>query len=683
MSTKTIKIKVDKSGAQRALSEVNKQLGNVGLRAEIGAGAFTGMAGKAAIAASSVAAVGAAALIASKKMLDLARSSALVVTEMSRNAGLAQLSTDEFQAMAYAANTVGVSQQKLGDILKDVNDKLGDFIATGGGEFKDVFETALQPMGITIEQLKEMSSSQVLVAVQQGMEATGRSGKEMTFVLESIANDAALLAPLLENNAKQMKRLDAEVRNLGLIIPPDQVKAAKEFNDKFVTLTAQFDTFKNLIGTQLIPVMQDVTKWIAEAAHWADRFFGITAQGNAKKLADDIKRVEENIIHLNKSTRAATDPDSIVSKQIKSNEKQLAILKEQKKVADELAKSQLKPSNYTLPLGDVSAGSVTPSNVNTYKPTGSDDDKKKETLKKQADSYMGAINQLNMDEFELIEASLISKKELLDSYIADGAIAAEEYRTATLQLEQAAADASYDILFNESEKEKALAEKTAKDKAKYEKNWNKQILQNDMSIARESLALIGDTAKEGSALRIAAMIAEKGVAASQVFMQYEVAAAMAMAQLGPIAGVPVAATMKTQAMISMGLIAAQGVASLASRQGGGDMSGTYQTGGGAHTSNPEMFTDRITGKSYMTGNGNMTPAHQLKQGGSGGGFNLTVNNMGQPMNAEVTDNGIDESGVRQLIMSMTPDIMAKEGGNPSSMFNQSRGTIEKIQPEFN
>ena len=52
--------------------------------------------------------------------------------EIGRLAQIAGTGTAEFQRFAAGARSVGIEQDKLSDILKDVNDKVGDFLVTGG-----------------------------------------------------------------------------------------------------------------------------------------------------------------------------------------------------------------------------------------------------------------------------------------------------------------------------------------------------------------------------------------------------------------------------------------------------------------------------------------------------------------------------------------------------------------------
>ncbi|MFH4293729.1 hypothetical protein WAJ58_21515, partial [Acinetobacter baumannii] len=77
--------------------------------------------------------------------------------ELEIQARLANSNTLEFQEWAFAAKKVNVEQDKLSDIMKDVNDKFGDFMQTGGGEMADFFEKIAPKVGVTAQQFKGLS----------------------------------------------------------------------------------------------------------------------------------------------------------------------------------------------------------------------------------------------------------------------------------------------------------------------------------------------------------------------------------------------------------------------------------------------------------------------------------------------------------------------------------------------
>ncbi|MEY8206100.1 MAG: hypothetical protein RPR40_13635, partial [Bermanella sp.] len=76
------------------------------------------------------------------------------------------------QSMAFATAKYNISADKTADILKDLTDKTGDFLATGGGEFADFFENIAPKVGLTAQALAEMSGPNALIALKSAMDQT-------------------------------------------------------------------------------------------------------------------------------------------------------------------------------------------------------------------------------------------------------------------------------------------------------------------------------------------------------------------------------------------------------------------------------------------------------------------------------------------------------------------------------
>lgn len=155
-------------------------------------------------------------------------------------ADLSGTSVQEFQKLSTAFKTVNVDADKTADILKDVNDKVGDFILTGGGEFKDIFDKVLAPLGKTRVELAELGPGGVLLAVAEGLEQIGANGQETTFVLEALANDATLLLPLLKNNGAELRNISLEIENKGLLLTDSEVQALRDANTELSEMASLF-----------------------------------------------------------------------------------------------------------------------------------------------------------------------------------------------------------------------------------------------------------------------------------------------------------------------------------------------------------------------------------------------------------------------------------------------------------
>jgi len=155
-------------------------------------------------------------------------------------ADLSDTSVQEFQKLSTAFKTVNVDADKTADILKDVNDKVGQFVLSGGGEFKEVFEKVLKPLGRTREELTELGPGGVLLAVAEGMEQLGFDGTEVTAIMEALANDSTKLIPLLENNGAALKEISLEIESKGLLLTDSEVQALRDANTELSKMASLF-----------------------------------------------------------------------------------------------------------------------------------------------------------------------------------------------------------------------------------------------------------------------------------------------------------------------------------------------------------------------------------------------------------------------------------------------------------
>ena len=147
---------------------------------------------------------------------------------------------EDFQRQAAAARTVGIEFDKLGDIFKDVRDRVGDFAATGAGPMADFFEKIGPKVGVTADQFKDLSGRDALQLYFDSLKKANVSQEEMVFYLEAIASDTTALIPLLADGGKAMDELGSKAR----IISDDEAKeleqyteAQKKMNDAMRKLT--------------------------------------------------------------------------------------------------------------------------------------------------------------------------------------------------------------------------------------------------------------------------------------------------------------------------------------------------------------------------------------------------------------------------------------------------------------
>ena len=194
------------AGMQKSLQGVADKMSKVGTALTIGVTA-------------PLAAMGGAVLASAKNIAES-------VPELEKLSKMANVSAQDFQRLAFAAKSVGFESDKLGDVYKDVQDKVGDFLATGGGEMADFFTNIAPKVGVTAEAFRNLSGPQALQLYYNSLEKAGVSQSEMTFYLEALANDATALVPLLQKNGAAFDELGRKAA----ILSEADIEGFKEYS---------------------------------------------------------------------------------------------------------------------------------------------------------------------------------------------------------------------------------------------------------------------------------------------------------------------------------------------------------------------------------------------------------------------------------------------------------------------
>ncbi|MFP6354696.1 phage tail tape measure protein [Pseudomonas aeruginosa] len=203
------------------------------------------------------AAIGAATAAGITALAALTISTVRNANEIANLASVANASTTEFQKYAAGAKLVGIEQEKLADIFKDVNDKVGDFLNTGGGALADFFENVAPKIGVTADQFRNLSGPQALGLYVSSLEKAKVSQSDMTFYLEAIASDATALLPLLRNNAEGFKTFGDAAQAAGAILDEKTIKSANELKAATWLVEQSTTGLKNQLTSALIPVLSD------------------------------------------------------------------------------------------------------------------------------------------------------------------------------------------------------------------------------------------------------------------------------------------------------------------------------------------------------------------------------------------------------------------------------------------
>jgi hypothetical protein len=257
MAEKRVSVRLSATGGRQVRAEL-EGVGEAGTR---GMGRLSreldqANARMAAFARRTKIAATAAATALAGAVVAMTRSTVAAANEIGQLSQVANANPELFQRWAAASATVGIEQEKLADILKDVNDRVGDFLQTGGGPMADFFENIAPRVGVTADQFARLSGPEALQLYVSSLEKAGVSQQEMTFYLEAMASDTTRLIPLLQNGGAEMTRLGAQAQALGAVLDADAIAAMRRSELALVSIGQVFTGVRNRIAVALAPTLE-------------------------------------------------------------------------------------------------------------------------------------------------------------------------------------------------------------------------------------------------------------------------------------------------------------------------------------------------------------------------------------------------------------------------------------------
>lgn len=279
-----VKITADNSSLKRGVKDSDNSLKG-----------FAGNAAKyTANAAAAIATVGAAMTAAT---VAIVKSSAESNRALINQSELARATASEFKAVSLAAKAYGIEQEQVASIMLDLNDKIGDFLTTGAGGMVDFFEQVAPKVGVTADQFKRLSGPEALQLYIDSLQKANLSQAEMTFQLQALGSDAAMLLPLLRDNGASLKELTDQAREMNLVLSDVEIQ-------QLANATKTFDNFGNVVDSvtdrfalQFAPILDVVNDRIVDLSKESNGFEGVvldvadTVIGAAGFIADAFRGI--------------------------------------------------------------------------------------------------------------------------------------------------------------------------------------------------------------------------------------------------------------------------------------------------------------------------------------------------------------------------------------------------------
>lgn len=201
------------------------------------------------------AAVGAAAAVAGKKVLNMANDTAQLgdrVDKMSQRIGISRKS---FQELDYVFSQSGTNIDSLKMGLKTMRSVM-DTTAQGTSKTK----TALERLGISATDSKGQlrDSEEVMWESIKTLQNMKNKTEKARLASMLFGRAGADMMPLLNGTAGSIDELRKKANDLGMVMSDKAVNAARDYTDSMDTLKRTFTGVKNRIMSELLPSFKSI-----------------------------------------------------------------------------------------------------------------------------------------------------------------------------------------------------------------------------------------------------------------------------------------------------------------------------------------------------------------------------------------------------------------------------------------
>lgn len=224
---------------QSATAQLNKMSASGGLAAK----GVIGVATAAATAATAIA--GLVAVVGDQ------------VRETDNWANILGVTTTELQQFGAAAESVGLDAEKMNDILKDTNEKIGEALATGAGEGAE----ALDLLGVNMKDLADLPVTDKLRAIGDALgDIEGQAQKSA--IGEMIASDFTMLLPLLENGNEELEKMLGKALKTGQALSSFDNQALVTASENFSAMGKAASGATRILAAEMSPAIVVAQEYI-------------------------------------------------------------------------------------------------------------------------------------------------------------------------------------------------------------------------------------------------------------------------------------------------------------------------------------------------------------------------------------------------------------------------------------
>ena len=264
------------------------------------------------------AAVGAAAAVAGKKVLNMANDTAAAGDTIDKNSQKLGLSRKAYQEWDYVLSQSGVDINSMTAGLKTMINQVSK--ANKGS--KDATAN-FKKLGISTKELETLSREELFEKSIKGLQNMKEGTERAALANTLFGRSGAQLQPLLNSSAKSVDELKKKANELGFVMSDKAVNAARDYTDSMDTLKRTFTGVKNRIMSELLPSFKSIMdgfSGLLAGQKGAEKTFEKGATNLVSSFAKALPKFGNIIMSLIKSvSKVAPDIISTLVKGISEN----------------------------------------------------------------------------------------------------------------------------------------------------------------------------------------------------------------------------------------------------------------------------------------------------------------------------------------------------------------------------
>lgn len=401
-SNAVVEIGGDNRGLKQTLSEssnlVSKFAANMASVQTVAAQGIQSTAGGfASLATSGASQIAGVAAAVGAAAIAMANNTAAAANEIGKLSVSSGLGAQSLQELGYAFGVNGVSSQEFSQSMKGLAVKVNE-AAHGNQEAQETFKALGVQVRDSSGHIRPMEA--ILYDVAEAFKAMPDGAQKSALAVKLMEESGLKLLPVLTQGADAIKQFAEEAKNIGVIFTPEQIAAAKEWEQNLARLKFAASSLGHAVGNEVLPAMAKLSTILLEnkaaGLGWFESFLAALGGQNdpAKRVAELTQRLGELKAKQKEMTDQGIKPDSGLDATIANTEATLRHFQEKASaITDVEASAAKKRQGYEELLAA----------------------KKAELAKYVSYIQMGELSLIEGKAKESVEAQIADQKRLVDA----------------------------------------------------------------------------------------------------------------------------------------------------------------------------------------------------------------------------------------------------------------------------